>query len=109
MCKAAGMRTLASSEHVVLIVRSDLAFSFLLLLPNIRKTLLEIRNQILAFGGNVNRLFLTAFRTNPRGQLLGRSMNKPALAGDRHPLVLPALSHRWCLAQEFCDLSPAFQ
>jgi hypothetical protein len=32
-----------------------------------------------------------------------------ALACDGHPLVLPTLSHCRSLAEEFRDLSPAFQ
>src|SRR6266404_1273746 len=76
---------------------------------NIREALFEIPEQILAFTGNVNGLFLAVFCANPRGQRCRRGINKPPLTVDRHPLVLPALNHRWCLPQEFCDLSPAFQ
>src|SRR5882724_10618162 len=73
------------------------------------KARFQLAKQFLAFAGNVNRLFLAAFRANPRSQILRRCINKPAFASDRYPLVLPALRHRDRLAQEFRDLSPAFQ
>jgi len=55
------------------------------LLANIGKTSLEIPEQILAFTGDVDRLFLVAFRTNPRREFLGGSVNEPVRASDRHP------------------------
>lgn len=65
---------------------------FLLLLTDERKALLEISNQILAFAGNAKGLFLAVLRTNPGSQVLGRGRDESALARNRHPLVLPALS-----------------
>lgn len=82
---------------------------FLLLLADKRKALLEVRNQVLALAGNVNRLFLPAFRSNPRGQFFGRGVNRPALPSHGHPRFLPALSDGNGLAEEFGDLSPTFQ
>lgn len=68
-----------------------------MLLADKRKTPFEIRNQVLAFAGDVNGGILPALRANPGGQSLRRGINEPPLAGDRHSLILPALSHRWCL------------
>src|ERR1700687_4362713 len=83
--------------------------AFLLLLADKRKALLEVRNQVLALAGNVNRLFLSAFRSNPSGQFFGRGENRPALPSDGHPRFLPALSNGNGLAEEFGDLCPTLQ
>lgn len=48
-----------------------LGASDLLLLTDIRNTLLEIRNQILAFTRYANGLLLPVFRANPGGQFFG--------------------------------------
>ena len=65
------------------------------MLANIRKALLEIRNQLFALAGNVNRLTPAAFRANPVREFLGRGMHESALAGHRRwgppPLVQPEL------------------
>lgn len=99
----------ACTLRAIYFMRSDSGASDLLLLADIRKALLEIPKQILTFAGDVNRLLLPVFRANPSSQFLGRCMDEPSFAGDRHPLILPALSHRNSLAQEICDFSPAFQ
>ena len=43
----------------------------LLLLANIGKTLFEIRNQVLAWAGNVDRLTSALFCADPPGEFLG--------------------------------------
>ena len=65
----------------------------LLLLANIGKTLFEVRNQVLACAGNVNRLTFALFRADPFRKFFGRGVNAPARSGNRHSGLMPALNH----------------
>jgi hypothetical protein len=45
---------------------------------------LQVRNHVLALIGDVNGLFLSAFRADPSSQFFGRGIHEPTLASVRH-------------------------
>ena len=65
----------------------------LLVLANIGKTLPEIRNQVLAWAGNVNRFTFALFCADPLGEFFGRGVNPPTRSGNRHSGLMPALHY----------------
>jgi hypothetical protein len=72
-----------------------------------REAALEFGGKVCVFGGDVDGL--AGFLSEPGVEFRRSGRDEAALAAERHSLRRPALDYGCGLAQECCDLLPAFQ